>query len=387
MRWLRREALRRALLPLALSSLATAAAASVPGACKRWPAWESFRDTFVSSDGRVVDHASSRRQTVSEAQGYALLFALAAGDRADFDRLLSWTVNNLADGDLSRHLPAWRWGERDDGSWGPLDANPATDADLWIAYVLAEAGRLWGDPAYLRLSHDLGDLILGQSVAEIPGLGPTLLPAPQGFAGAGGSWRLNPAYLPLQVLRRLAAVHVDQRARWQALLRSAVAVLHGAAPRGIAPDWVRVDGAGNFSFDADAPAVGGFDAVRVYLWLGLLHPDDPERAALLRRYQPMARLVRRDGQPPERIDVRSAEVLDADAPGAFSAAVAPWLEQVEPLAARRQWQRAARLPPERDAYYGRALVLLALGWREGRLRFGPDGELLRREDACGARTG
>jgi endoglucanase len=380
------RALRRALAPLALALVATGAPAQAPASCPRWPAWESFRTDFVSSDGRVIDHASPRRQTVSEGQAYALLFALAADDRATFDSLLTWTTNNLAQGDLSRHLPAWQWGRRDDGSYGPLDANPATDADLWIAYALAEAGRLWGAPGYVTLSHAVGALVLQQSVAVLPGLGPALLPAPQGFREATGTWRLNPAYLPIQVLRGLAAAHPDQRERWGELLSNAVTVLHRAAARGIAPDWVRVDGRGAFRFDDGAPATGSYDAIRVYLWLGLLHADDPERVALLHRFQPMARIIRRAGHPPERVDVLSGRVLDADSPGAFSAAVAPWLEQVEPRAAQRQWQRAMQLAPQRDEYYARALLLLAQGWREGRLRFGPGGELLRQEEACAARA-
>jgi endoglucanase len=381
------RALRRTVLPLVLALLATDASADAPARCAHWPAWESFRATFISADGRVVEHASARRQTVSEAQAYALLFALAADDRATFDMLVTWTTNNLAQGDLSSHLPAWQWGERDDGSYGPLDANPATDADLWIAYVLAEAGRRWGIPAYLARSHAVGNLVLRQSVAELPGLGPVLLPAPQGFGEAPGPWRLNPGYLPIQVLRGLAAAHPDQRERWLALLASSVAVLHGAAPGGIAPDWVRVDNRGAFTFDDGAPATGSYGAIRVYLWLGMLHAADPERAALLRRFQPMARIIRRAGHPPERIDVLGGRVLDANAPGAFSAAVAPWLEQADPRAARRQWQRAMQLAPAREEYYGRALLLLAQGWREGRLRFGPDGELLRQEGACAARAG
>ena len=381
------RALRRALAPLVLALLASGTPAHAATACARWPAWESFRADFISADGRVIDHVSPRRQTVSEGQAYALLFALAADDRPTFDTLLTWTTNNLAKGDLSRHLPAWQWGKRDDGSYGPLDSNPATDADLWIAYALAEAGRLWESSDYVRLSHAVGALVLRQSVAELPGLGPVLLPAPEGFGAPAGTWRLNPGYLPIQVLRGLAAAHPDQRERWRALLASSVTVLHRAAASGIAPDWVRVDGRGEFGFDDGAPAAGSYDAIRVYLWLGLLDAADPERAALLRRFEPMARIIRRDGHPPERIDVRSGRVLGADAPGAFSAAVAPWLQQTEPRAARRQWQRAARLAPARDEYYGRALLLLAQGWREGRLRFGPGGELLRQEEACAARAG
>lgn len=376
---------RRAALPLALTLalLASNAAAEVHrGACEGWPAWADFRDTFVSGDGRVIDRNTPRRHTVSEAQAYALVFALAAGDRPAFERLLAWTTNNLAGGDLSRHLPAWQWGHRDDGSWGPLDANSATDADLWLAWALAEAGGRWNEPGYRDLSRAVAARILHDSVVDVPQLGPVLLPAPEGFRDADGGVRLNPAYLPLQVLRGLAAAHADQRERWLALIETSVAVLERSAPRGLAPDWVRVDREGRFGSRDAADAVGGYDAIRVYLWLGLLDEAEPARRALLRRFRPMARLIRRHGSPPERVDAQSGRVRAGVAPGAFSAAVAPWLSRIEPGLARRQWQHAAERAPAHDEYYGRALVLFAEGWRDGWLRFGPEGQLRQAEDRC-----
>ncbi|MFL6704996.1 MAG: glycosyl hydrolase family 8, partial [Paraburkholderia graminis] len=83
-----------------------------------WPAWEQFRRKFVSPDGRVIDVGSDDDRTVSEGQSYGLFFALVANDRASFDRLLHWTENNLAEGDLTAHLPAWLWGRGQDGKWG-----------------------------------------------------------------------------------------------------------------------------------------------------------------------------------------------------------------------------------------------------------------------------
>ncbi|MFO1402193.1 MAG: cellulose synthase complex periplasmic endoglucanase BcsZ [Steroidobacteraceae bacterium] len=372
---------RGALLALALLAC-TAGVRAAGTACGPWPEWRDFRAQFVSADGRVVEHASERRQTVSEAQAYALLFAVVADDRAGFGKLLEWTQNNLAAGDLARHLPGWQWGARDDGSYGPLDANSATDADLWIAYALAQAGRAWQEPRYTALSHDVGAQVLRRSTVDVPGFGLALLPAPQGFGDADQGWRMNPSYVPLQVLRGLAAAHPDQRGVWRELADNAPRLLRAAAPRGIAPDWVRLDARGQVDFDPSGTAIGGYDAIRVYLWLGLLDRADPQRATLLQLFEPMARTIERNGRPPERIDARSGRVLAAESPGAFSAAVAPWLEQAAPRAAERQWRRAVRLAPLDDEYYGRALQLFAQGWRSGRLRFDADGGLLRQPVDC-----
>src|SRR5215470_19858859 len=91
--------------------------------------WKSYAAKFMDNQIRVIDHDAGDR-TTSEGQAYAMFFALVANDRPRFDGLLHWTELNLADGDLSSHLPAWLWGQRQDKSWGVRDANSAADADL-----------------------------------------------------------------------------------------------------------------------------------------------------------------------------------------------------------------------------------------------------------------
>jgi endo-1,4-beta-D-glucanase Y len=143
----RRPALKAPLLALGLLLAAPNVEATVSAACG-WPAWDGFKAHLLSADGRVIDASAPRQHTVSEGQAYALFFALVADDRASFERILQWTENNLAQGDFTAQLPAWQWGRRDDSSWGVLDANPASDADVWIAYTLGEAGRLWQQRRY-----------------------------------------------------------------------------------------------------------------------------------------------------------------------------------------------------------------------------------------------
>ena len=126
-----------------------------------WPLWENFRRHAIQSDGRVIERRADDR-TTSEAQAYALFFALVANDRAQFERLLSWTQNNLANGDLRAQQPAWLWGSDTASRWRVLDANPAADADFWLAYTLLQAGRLsliqqsLGITAVWQLSRDTG---------------------------------------------------------------------------------------------------------------------------------------------------------------------------------------------------------------------------------------
>ncbi len=341
-----------------------------------WPGWQAFKQQFISAGGRVVDPSSARQPTYSEGQAYALFFALVAGDRPAFDLILKWTENNLADGDLTTRLPAWLWGKRDDGSWGVIDNNPASDADLWIAYALGEAGRLWQQRRYLALSSLIAARVLREETADIPGLGLTLLPGPQGFHPSPQRWRLNPSYLPLQLLAWFASR--SEAPAWQALQKSSLRMILESSPKGFTPDWIIFEAGKGFLPDKDGPdkADGGYNAIRVYLWAGTLAPDAPGRQQLLDQLAPMADYVARHGYPPERIDSRTGQGNKAGPPG-FSAALLPFLQASnarQPL--QEQQQRLEAQPPRPDAYYEQALTLFALGWMQGRYRNDRDGSLL-----------
>ena len=48
-------------------SICMLAAAQASAAC-RWPAWEQFKQEYVSAEGRVIDPSDSRKITTSEGQ-------------------------------------------------------------------------------------------------------------------------------------------------------------------------------------------------------------------------------------------------------------------------------------------------------------------------------
>jgi endoglucanase len=372
-----------------LGAVAPAAAEGAEGAgCAAWPAWQSFQAAFMGAQDRVVDPASAQAHTVSEGQAYALFFALVAGDRERFERILRWTEEQLAGGDLSLRLPAWRWGRRADGGEGVLDGNSAADADLWIVYALGEAGRLWRERRYLALSSVLAERVLLEETTVLPGLGRTLLPAPHGFSFDGRRWRLNPCYLPLFLGRWLAVRSGD--ARWTEVLHSQIRLLRESAPRGFAPDWIDYRAPGEAgppagiaaAGDGAAERSGSYDAVRVYLWLGLSDDREPERAALLRHFAPMADLVERGGVVPLSVDAFDGQARGSG-PAGFQAALLPFLDASGRAAAVRRLELALQqqgVPG--DAYYEQALSLFALGFRERRYRFAADGGLRPAWQAC-----
>lgn len=340
---------------------------STAAACE-WPAWQQYKQFYISNEGRVIDPSSPNLISTSEGQSYGMFFALVANDRPTFDKLLEWTENNLSAGDLSAHLPAWQWGKDDKNNWKVLDRNSASDADLWIAYDLIEAGRLWHSRRYQTLGTLLLQRIGREEVADIPGLGPMLLPGKIGFV-AENRWRLNPSYLPPQLLARFASLNGP----WRTMQKTGQRLLLETAPRGFSPDWVAWQPAKGWLPDPVKPDVGSYDAIRVYLWAGMLADDDPHKAALVKQFQPMATLTAQLGVPPEKADTASGKTT-GNGPVGFSAALLPLLA-TQPDALAGQRQRIKDNPLGNDAYFNASLVLFGQGWDQQRYRFNLQGEL------------
>ena len=364
-----RLALFTGLLLFALSAGAAA------DKCRVWPDWDKFRAHFISEGGRVIDPSGTQQVSTSEGQAYGLMFSLIANDRAAFDLFLRWTENNLANGDLTAQLPAWQWGRREDGSWGVLDKNAASDADLWMVYALNEAGRLWKHPRYTALAELLADRILREETAELPGLGRTLLPGPQGFHPNENTWRLNPSYMPVQLLRRLAGIY--PKSNWGELTATSLEVITRSAPQGFIPEWVDYQAGSGFNTDNATLSEGSFNAIRVYLWAGMLDKRDPASPLLLKKLAAMAHHVSANGTPPREINTQSGVTKESGSAG-FSAALLPFLKASGSATALRQQQlRIAALAPldRNDNYYDQVLTLFGLGWLEGRYRFSRDGLL------------
>lgn len=340
----------------------------------QWPLWSAFKAGFVQDDGRVVDWTGDGR-TVSEGQAYALFFALVAGDREQFGRILTWLENNLANGDLSTHLPAWVWGrDAETDNWRVLDANSASDADMFIAYSLLEAGRLWKVPSYTELGRQVLDQLSTQCIRTLEAQ-TVLLPAPNGFLTSTGV-RLNPSYLPLFQMRRFALL--DQR--WNDIAQHAVAMIAAGSPRGLPPDWVEVTAQG-FRPDAQTGTLGSYDAIRVFLWAAMQIPDDPISQDLLAVMTPVVRYLRPLGYMPERWDVATGW-KDGIGPPGFDAVMAMFSEAAGARSLSKRFDqrvaavRQGEMLGQPARYYDQVLALFAEGYRYKRFRFNQRGELV-----------
>lgn len=332
-----------------------------------WPRWRAYTQHYIQ-DGRVVDKSDPRHITTSEGQSYALFFALVAGDRGQFQRVLTWTENNLAQGDLGHHLPAWLWGQQPDGSWGVLDANSASDSDLWIAYSLLEAGRLWQQRSYTVLGQLMLRNIAQQETAHIGQLGEFLLPGQEGFQH-DEYVTLNPSYAPPQLIAR--AAHAQDSAFWTHLQEQLPGFLQQSAPLGIAPDWVRWGEHGPLAEQPANRRQSSYDAIRVYLWLGMLPPDFPSQPRLTQHFSPILQYLNADGTFPEHIDSQTG-AEQGHAPSSFSLALLP-LSRGEQRNALLQ--QLADYPAEDDAYYSQSLSMFVEGWAQGRYAFDAQGQL------------
>lgn len=341
-----------------------------------WPSiWKSYVNGFMDGQVRVIDHDAGDR-TTSEGQAYGMFFALVADDRTHFDGLLGWTEQNLAGGDLSSNLPAWLWGHGPNNQWGVIDKNSASDADIWMAYTLLEAGRAWKEPRYTKIGSALARHIASAEVIEVPNLGTVVAPGPIGFQH-GNSYRLNASYVPMQLV-----VFLDQAVPggpWGKVAETLPALVSDSAPHGFVSDWTE------FKTDAGlqpAPTVGSYDAIRVYLWAGMLDNATRHRNALLKSLSGMQNYLHSNAVPPAKVRP-DGSIEDPKGPVGFSAALIPFAEALHDDQVQNQQLSRVRgeLKPQTGLfgapprYYDQNLALFGLGFLERQFWFDANGSL------------
>lgn len=364
-----------------------------------WNLWDQYKAVHFDN-GRIVDFRDSGPVTTSESQSYGLFFALVADDKEAFDRILDWTVRNLADGDMKRNLPAWLWGRRQkevasekEGensatkngevsasgqenaavpplqpqkfAVGIIDANNATDADLWMVYSLLEASRIWKEPKYKELASAMLSQ-LESLIVDIPNIGKVLLPGRQGFVKEEG-YLLNPSYYPPFILQRIAAEYPQ----WEEVRDGLLKVLVKNAPDGFASDWAYFDREGNWLPKGNS--TGSWDAIRVYLWVGMLSKDNGQRELLKNQFKNMVLITEKMNFPPEEIDTDKLVVVKPQREG-FGAALLPLLDNPKTKGLIRTSLEHRTMKPSN--YYQNSLKLFGLGFDNAVFKFSPEGYLV-----------
>lgn len=350
-----------------ISAALACAFCSASSAMAAWPVWDEFRNDALDN-GRVVDKSDDRKVTTSEGQSYAMFFALVTNDQVTFDGLAAWTADNLSGGDLTKTLPAWLWGRGRGDKWGILDTNNATDSDMWIAWCFLEAGRLWKSEEYTKKGMAMLEL-LKKEVRTVDNLGSVVLPGRVGFED-NGTVKLNPSYYPLFLFKRFAL----EDAYWNEVYEGSLRMLLRSSPAGIAPDWALFDKGGRLvPPNGDDYEIGSYNAIRTYLWAGMMSPDDPNRAILMKHFSPMVEATRALNMPPEKIHTVNLTVNDTG-PFGFGACLIPMLGNDRTAGLVRSVVDSERLLGE--SYYSSMLALYGRGWDEGRFAFDADGRLI-----------
>ena len=241
------------------------------------PGWRAYRARFITEQGRVVDTANGLISH-SEGQGYGMLLAVAAGDRATFERVWGWTRANLMV--RSDELLAWRWAP--DQRPAVADMNNATDGDILVAWALTEAAEAWTEPSYRTAARRIAVEFGRKTILFKDPHGALILPAVSGFSArerADGPLA-NLSYWVFPAFQRLPIVAPEYD--WAAVIRSGVNLLRRArfGPSSLPTEWISMKEAPR---PADGfPALFSYNAIRVPLYLGWAGVGRPEDLAPFR---------------------------------------------------------------------------------------------------------
>jgi len=225
--------------------------------------WQRFAGHFVLPSGRVVDREGGAISH-SEGQGYGMLLAVAAGERADFDRIWRFTHDNLRVRDDA--LFGWLWDPFQDRV---ADTNNASDGDILIAYALLKAAARWGEARYLTDAIPIIDAIAQLLLREAGG---RIVVVPGHYGFDPGVHRdgpvVNLSYWVYGAFKLFAVVRPNHP--WAALAQNGLALTDRTIRKriGLPPDWLSL---------AEAPARPlsvarsrrSYDAVRIPLYMAM----------------------------------------------------------------------------------------------------------------------
>ncbi|WP_370877186.1 glycosyl hydrolase family 8 [Kaistia dalseonensis] len=236
-------------------------------------AWQVYCERFLDPSGRIIDDANGNISH-TEGQGYGLLLALAADDRAGFERIWTFTQTEM----LLRNdgLAVWKWLPT---TPHVPDINNASDGDLLIAYALSLAGKAWSDDRYTQAATALAEALGKATVIDERGES-LLLPGASGFATkdrADGPV-INLSYWIFEALPVMQQLAPDTD--WQALARSGLDLLASArfGDAGLPSEWISLHG-GKAKPAAGFDPVFGYNALRIPFYLVRAGIDNPDLLA------------------------------------------------------------------------------------------------------------
>ncbi len=338
--------------------------------------WEIYRQSFIQSDGRVIDYEASDRST-SEGQAYAMLRAVMIDDPATFALTLNWAENNLQrqeNGKQTDSLWAWKWGQDANGKWGAIDQNFASDGDIDAIVALILASRRWHQREYLQLAKTKLQDLWNLSTALGPEGKPYLLPGPKSaFIPNSSTLHLNPSYLAPYAFRIFA--QVDPERDWLKLVDSSYQILEKSSQLSqvnLPSDWVALNiKTGEYqalSPNSKIQTLYSFDAYRVWWRLALdaqWFNAKPAQRYLQTATQYLEKQWQEKSKLPARIDLTGKALVDYEATSQYTMLYAAWIS-IKPQLAKEILEQKI-LPQynqgiwdDKSAYYTQNLAWLGL---------------------------
>jgi endo-1,4-beta-D-glucanase Y len=339
-----------ALLAICAVLAATFAEISAVSVSPLRTASSSFLRGYARRDGRVV-RLDQGGDTVSEGQAYGMLIAEATGKDGSFWRIWGWAHHHLQleDGLFAFHA---------NRAGGVISAEPASDADLLIAWALL---RYSGPGAALahREGRRVAAAILAHEVVPGPGGAPVLAAGPWATGSASSPATLDPSYWSLPALQGIA--RLDGRREWRRMAAGAVRIVSQLSKDGrlLPPNWAELSPGGAVrpvpSPDGGQPQPEyGLDAQRTVVWFAA--SCDPRARALASRWWPLLRPWRRSRAIALALD---GKVLGGTSVGlALVASAAAAKAAGHGAATLRLLRQAVTLQHSYPTYYGGAWAAL-----------------------------
>lgn len=226
--------------------------------------WNYYKKTFISEDGRVIDHQRASVST-SEGQAYAMRRAIMMHDKKTFDKTYDWAKYNLQH--KNDKLFAWLWGQKNpDGEkeiiYEIIDQNSASDADIEIAVCLIFAYTTWNQENYMEDAISIINDVWNKETIEINGERILTAGADQNKLE---NIEINPSYFMPYAFRILSVV--DGQHDWHSLVDSSYRLTNWCIDNiksGLPPDAFYINkNTGVITFDKDRSDFC-YDAVRVF---------------------------------------------------------------------------------------------------------------------------
>jgi len=249
-------------------------ALALPAQAQNLKGWDEWKSAFLQADGRVAD-TGQRNISHSEGQGFGMLLATAAHDKAAFDKMWGWTQANL--GVRPDGLFAWRW----EPGRGVTDPNTATDGDLFIAWALQRAADTFKQPAHKDKAAALGKAIREKVVVDGTPWGTVIKPGAVGFDTPQGTV-VNLSYWVFPAFDALNKV--DPHPQWAALTTSGLRLAEVArfGRWQLPPDWLLL--VNPLQPDPGHAPRHGYDAARVPLYMYWARKTNAERLAPFHKF-------------------------------------------------------------------------------------------------------